>query len=227
MPPPSSLRCPAVVVAAGSSRRMGFDKLTAPLAGRPVLRVTLERLAACPAISEIIVVCPESRWREIPLAGIPTPIRRVDGGVERQDSVAAGVRATHPDSRWVAVHDGARPLVHPQDILRCLEAASLHRAASLARRVTDTVQRADLADLALETIPREQLWLMETPQIIERTLLLQALDSLHTAGRLVTDEVSAVATLGIRARLIEASHPNPKITTPADLPLAHALLLPP
>ena len=226
MSPPPPLRCPAVVVAAGSSRRMGFDKLTAPLAGQPVLRLTLERLAACPAIEEIIVVCPESRWREIPLAGLPIPIRRVEGGAERQDSVAAGVRATQPDHRWVAVHDGARPLLHPEDLLRCLEAARQHRAASLARRVTDTVQRADGEDLALETIPREQLWLMQTPQILERALLLQALDSLQASGRQVTDEVSAVATLGVRARLVEALHPNPKITTPADLPLAAALLRP-
>ena len=116
----------AIIVAAGSSQRMGFDKLAAPLAGVPVLRRTLEVFLSADLITDIIVVCPPERWvlleDGIP-GGFPKPVRRVDGGVTRPDSVAKGLAALTPAARFVAVHDGARPLVSPEDITRCVVAA--------------------------------------------------------------------------------------------------------
>lgn len=213
--------CSAILVAAGSSRRMGFDKLAAPLSGVPVLRRTLEAFLAAKSIAEVIVVCPEDRWKLLG-GDFPKPVRRVDGGENRQDSVAAGLADISSD--YVAVHDGARPLISPADIDRCVAAAIEHRAAALARRVTETLKRADVDDLNTEAISREYLWFMETPQVFERPLLLEAYAAVTAWGLEVTDEVSALEALGVRAKFMESSRPNLKITTPADLALAEALL---
>ncbi len=211
----------AVVVAAGSSCRAGFDKLAASLAGEPVLKRSVDALAAAGA-SAVIVVCPESRWEETGLgrAAFPCPVWRVDGGAERQDSVARGLAAVPVDCRWVAVHDGARPLVRPEDIRSCLFAARETGAAACAHPVVDTLKRADSSCLSLpEHIERERLWAMETPQIFDRALLERAYERVRAEGLRVTDEVSAVEALGVSTRLV-AGGPNPKITLPGDLELA-------
>lgn len=215
--------CSAILVAAGSSRRMGFDKLASPLGGLPVLRRTLEAFVSASSIAEVVIVCPEERW-ELLGGGFSKPVRRVDGGTVRQDSVAAGLAALSPDSRLVAVHDGARPLVSSADIDRCVAAAVEHRAAALARRVTETLKRSDTDDFSAAAVSREQLWFMETPQVFEIPLLRQAYQAVASKGLAVTDEVSALESIGVRVKLIESHHPNLKITTPADLALAEALL---
>ncbi|KAB2638101.1 MAG: 2-C-methyl-D-erythritol 4-phosphate cytidylyltransferase [Verrucomicrobia bacterium] len=217
----------AIIVAAGSSQRMGFDKLAAPLAGMPVLRRTLEAFLAADCVAEIIVVCSAERWQLLEDAGADRctkPLRRVDGGATRQESVANGLAAVAAGAAWVAVHDGARPLVSPEDITRCVAAAGEFGAASLARRVTETLKRSDAADFCAEAVARDQLWFMETPQVFELGLLREAYAALSSRQLLVTDEVSAVQTIGKRVKFIEASHPNPKITRPTDLALATAIL---
>ncbi|MEI6653709.1 MAG: 2-C-methyl-D-erythritol 4-phosphate cytidylyltransferase [Verrucomicrobiota bacterium] len=214
----------AIIVAAGSSQRMGFDKLAAPLAGTPVLERTLEAFLAAACISEIIVVCSLSRWAGLPHRTFRKPVHRVDGGILRQDSVANGLDALTADASLVAVHDGARPLVSPHDIARCVAAAGEYRAASLARRVTETLKRADAGDFCTEAVAREQLWFMETPQVFEVTLLRAAYARVRAQHLEVTDEVSAVQATGARIKFIESIHPNPKITRPSDLLLAAAIL---
>ncbi len=222
MPTADSPRtCSAIIVAAGSSRRMGFDKLASPLAGVPVLRRTLEAFVAAESIDEVVVVCPAERWEW--LGGhFPKPVKRVDGGADRQDSVAAGLAEV--SSNFVAVHDGARPLISPADIDRCVAAACEHRAATLARRVTETLKRSDARDFSAEAVSRDQLWFMETPQVFEVSLLLEAYEAVAAWGIAVTDEVSALEAIGKRVKFVESEHPNLKITTPADLALAEALL---
>jgi 2-C-methyl-D-erythritol 4-phosphate cytidylyltransferase len=220
-----SPRCTAIIVAAGASRRMGFDKLASPLAGAPVLRKTLDAFLAARSITEIIIVCPHQRWDQIIGGGGYTkPVRRIDGGPNRQDSVAAGLSALSKSVELVAVHDGARPLVSPSDIDRCVDAAQTHRAATLARRVTETLKRSDSDDFSVGPISRENLWFMETPQIFETSLLRQAYEFVTQQGLVVTDEVSAVEALGIHVKFVESGYSNLKITTPADLALAEALL---
>jgi 2-C-methyl-D-erythritol 4-phosphate cytidylyltransferase len=151
-------------------------------------------------------------------------VTRVDGGRDRQDSVAAGLAALSASARYVAVHDGARPLVSPEDIDRCVAAAADHRAAALARRVTETLKRSDPAGFSTEAVSREDLWFMETPQVFEILLLREAYQSVGSRGLAVTDEVSALESIGVRVKFVESGHPNLKITTPADLALAEALL---
>jgi 2-C-methyl-D-erythritol 4-phosphate cytidylyltransferase len=214
--------CSAILVAAGSSQRMGFDKLASPLAGVPVLRRTLETFLAAKSIAEIIVVCPAERWNLL-AGGFTKPVTRVDGGADRQDSVAAGLAALSESTHLVAVHDGARPLISPADIDRCVAAASTHRAAALARRVTETLKRSDAAGFSAEAVSREHLWFMETPQVFEIPLLREAYQAVRKQGLSVTDEVSALESIGARVMFVESQHPNLKITTPADLALAEAL----
>jgi len=215
--------CSAILVAAGSSRRMGFDKLAAELAGAPVLRRTVEAFLAAESISEIIVVCPEERWPLLD-GNFPKPVKRVNGGENRQDSVMAGLSALSLESNFVAVHDGARPLISPADIDGCVTAALDNRAAALARRVTETLKRSDPLDFSTEGVSREHLWFMETPQVFEIPLLVDAYAEVSSRNLTVTDEVSVMEAVGVRVKLVESKHPNLKITTPADLALAEAIL---
>lgn len=214
----------AVIVAAGSSRRAGFDKLSAPLAGKPVLCRSVEAFVAAGAAA-IVVVCPPERWCAVGLdaAAYPIPVQRVDGGAERQDSVAAGLAALPAGTRWVAVHDGARPLVLPQDIVRCLQAAHESGAAACAHPVVDTLKRVDAQGFSLpEKVSREHLWGMETPQIFRLDLLQQAYRRVAEQGLCVTDEVSAMEAVGVPTRLVSGA-PNLKITLPGDLELAELI----
>ncbi len=202
---------------------MGFDKLAAPLRGIPVLRRTLEAFLAVDLIEEIIVVGPEERWELLDGMQHSKRVKRVDGGMTRQESVAAGLATVTTD--FVAVHDGARPLISPQDICRCIEAALIHQSAALARRVTETLKRSDASNCNVESVSREHLWFMETPQVSASNLLRGAYSKINLAHLTVTDEVSALEALGVSVKFIESGHPNLKITTPADLALAEALLI--
>ena len=214
----------AVIVAAGSSRRAGFDKLAAHLDGAPVLRRSVDAFVAAGAAA-VVVVCPESRWVETGLAAaaFPVPVSRVDGGAERQDSVAAGLAALPAGTRMVAVHDGARPLITPAGIRACLNAAGETGAAACAHPVVDTLKRADAAGFSLpEKVSRDNLWGMETPQIFRLELLLQAYDYVKAHALVVPDEVSAVEAMGVSTRLVSGGV-NLKITLPGDLELAELI----
>ena len=214
----------AVIVAAGSSRRAGFDKLAAPLAGLPVLRRSIDAFVAAGAAA-VVVVCPLTRWQETGMAdaAFPIPVNRVDGGAERQDSVAAGLAALPPGTRMVAVHDGARPLITPEGIRSCLAAAEECGAATCAHPVVDTLKRADAQGLSLpEKVSRDCLWGMETPQIFRLELLRRAYAHVREQALVVTDEVSAVESLGVATRLVQGGV-NMKITLPGDLELAELI----
>ena len=214
----------AVIVAAGSSRRAGFDKLAALLDGVPVLRRSVDAFVEAGA-AVVVVVCPPSRWEETGLASaaFPIPVLRVDGGAERQDSVAAGLAALPEGTQMVAVHDGARPLVTPAGIRSCLEAAEDTGAAACAHPVVDTLKRADARGYSLpEPVSREHLWGMETPQIFNLALLQRAYAHVAEQGLVVTDEVSAVESVGVSTRLVQVGA-NLKITLPGDLELAELI----
>lgn len=218
------MSCCAILVAAGSSRRMGFDKLAAPLAGKPVLRRTLEAFLASELIDHIVVVAPQDRFDDLLAGDYAKPVVRVDGGQDRQDSVRNGLAAVPETCDLVAVHDGARPLVSPADIARCIEAARASGAAALARPVTETLKRSDAEGFARESVDRELLWFMETPQIFRASLLREACAFVREHKLVTTDEVSALEAIGLPTRLVASLFPNPKITHPSDLVLAEALL---
>lgn len=203
---------------------MGFDKLAAPLSGIPVLKRTLAAFLAADCVESIVIVCPADRWQLLGTEAFPKPVTRVEGGKDRQDSVARGLAALPEGTEIVAIHDGARPLVHPDDIARCVTEAAIHRAATLARRVTETLKRSDQDDFCTGAVSRENLWFMETPQVFATDLLREAYAKVSQDNLTVTDEVSAAEAVGATVKFVESSHPNLKITTPSDLSLAEALL---
>jgi 2-C-methyl-D-erythritol 4-phosphate cytidylyltransferase len=216
--------CAAIIVASGSSRRMGFDKLAAVIDGKPVLAHTVRAFMAAEGITRVIVVCPEERFRLLDGEEFAKPIARVDGGDQRQNSVANGMAVLDPDDLIIAVHDGARPLVRPESIDECIAAARRFGAAALARAVTDTIKKADTEGFARYSVDRTGLWAMETPQVFRSSVLRRAYASVVERQLAVTDEVSAVEAMGISTKLITSPFPNPKITVPADIHLASALM---
>lgn len=213
-----------IIVAAGSSRRMGFDKLLAPLSGKPVLTQTVLRFLDTPAVSEIILVCPENRFNNLGLPDTNTPIKRVDGGAERHHSVNAGLNALSSSATHCAIHDGARPLVTPEAIKLCYEEAQNTGAASLARPATETIKRATDELIVDESVCRENLWFMETPQIFSTNLIRNAYKAVEELDQIVTDEVSALQLIGQQTKLVSSPCLNIKITYPSDLQLAEKFL---
>jgi len=218
------MRCAAIIVAAGSSRRMGFDKLAAPLAGVPVLRRSVELMMRLPEVGRVVVVCPPERFDALLKPPFPKPLSRVDGGHERQDSVRAGLDALEAGEDLVAIHDGARPLARPEDIARCIAQASRTGAATLARPVAETLKLADEQGDTVRGVDRSNLWIMETPQVFRTSTLCEAYRHVAERNLVVTDEVSVLEAAGIPTRLVPSSGPNPKVTVPADIMLAEALL---
>ena len=196
---------------------MGFDKLAALLNGKSVIQHTLDVFLACEEITEILVICPPERFELLDQTTFTKPVRRIDGGAERHLSVANGIAAVSPSAEFIAVHDAARPLVSQADILATIAAAKTHGAASLARRVTETLKRSDADGLTLSPVSRENLWFIETPQIFRTELIQSAYANVIKQGISVTDETSALETISVKTQLIASTSPNPKITTPADL----------
>lgn len=218
----------ALLVAAGASRRMGFDKLLASLGSAPVLWHSIRALAVCPEVEGLTVVTrPElfaqvEQWAES--AALGKPLGMVAGGAERHLSVWAGLQRVGGEVDFVAVHDAARPLVTPRAVAGCLALARLHGAASCAAPVSDTLKRADAALKVCGAVDRTGLWGMQTPQIFQRLLLVRAYEAVLKAGGLVTDEVSAVEALGLPVVLHHNEDWNLKVTYPADVALAELML---
>lgn len=203
---------------------MGFDKLLAPLSGKPVLLWSIEAFLHCEAVSEIVVVCPEDRFNQLPIPSSKKSIRRIDGGDDRHDSVAAGLSHLSEEAKFVAVHDGARPLISCEQIVRVYHSAIELTSAASARRITETVKRADTQGRVIAPVDRNNLWLMETPQTFRTDLLRKAYAEVAVSGQRVTDEVSAMELIGHPTQLVTNPSPNPKITFPEDITQAELLL---
>ena len=194
---------------------MGFDKLAAQWRGKTILWHSVHAFSSLEEISQVIVVTPPDRFAW--LADLCPKLNRVNGGRERSDSVAAGLMALRNEISHVAIHDGARPLVSPESIRATFAAAEATKAASLARRVTETLKRATPEGITSESVSRDNLWVMETPQIFSRDLIQKAYQSVSSGDTKITDEVSALQLLNHGTTLVENLSPNPKITIKAYL----------
>jgi 2-C-methyl-D-erythritol 4-phosphate cytidylyltransferase len=217
----------AIIVAAGGSARMGFDKLSADLGGQPVLVRSIRAFAGIPEVREIIVVTGEERRAALTLglaSHVSTPVRFATGGAHRHLSVLAGLAAVSAEATHVAVHDAARPLVSAADVGRVIAKAREVGAASLAHPIVETVKRADDSGRVMASVDRAGLWAMETPQVFEIRLLRRAYSAAMGTGATPTDEVSVVEGLGAPVFLLASSSLNLKITHPADLALASRCL---
>lgn len=222
-------RCAALVAAAGSSNRMGgIDKMLEPLDGIPVLARTLIALQSAQRVDEIIIATKEESLVEISQLchtyGITKCSKVVRGGESRVHSVFLAAMEVSPETKLLAVQDGARPLVTPELIDHVISAAAKCGAAAPAVPVKDTV-KVVMADNAVEkTLERSNLRAVQTPQVFDAGLLKAALQSALEDEAAITDDCSAVERLGKVVFLIEGEETNLKITTPIDLVLAEAIL---
>lgn len=218
--------CGAVIVAAGSASRMGgIDKVMAPLGGEPMILRTVRAFEDCEAVKEIVIVTREDLMGPIAeLCSGFTKIRSVvQGGSSRQESVKLGLLAFSKEVRLAAVHDGARPLVSGELIDKVIRAAHSYGAAAPAIPVKDTIKVFERGFIAA-TPDRSTLRAVQTPQVMDRDLLLGALEKAEQEGIALTDDCSAVEHIGMRVRLVEGEERNLKVTTPLDLKIAELLL---
>ena len=208
----------AIIVAAGASRRMGFDKLSYRLPdGRTVLETSCALFAAHPAVDELVRVAGGNRPRcEAIAAACPKPCTVVQGGATRADSVRSGLAAAK--GQLVAIHDAARPFASAEIITAALQAAAESGAAAPAVPVKDTIKIADQDGKVVATPDRAMLYAVQTPQCFDRALYLQALEAVSgEKASLVTDDCSLFELAGLPVTLTAGDYANLKITTKEDL----------
>ena len=218
----------AVIVAAGSSRRMGGEnKLLLEIDGVPVLARTLSAFQKCAAIRDIVLVCREQDimpYTELAKAfSIDKLCTVTRGGETRTESVLAGITAAPENAVLVAVHDGARPLVSEAVITEAVTTAAACGAAAPVVPVKDSIKRIENGKIAAD-VPRDTLAAVQTPQVFRRELLLDALQSATASGRSFTDDCAAVEALGQTVSATLGSYENIKVTTPEDIAVAEAFL---
>lgn len=221
-----------VVIAAGGGGTRAETigpKQFRSIGGVPMLLRALKPFAAHPAVGEIVVVMPVE-YVERPPEWLATltgdRLRLAGGGPTRAESVRNGLEVLTTGSRFVLVHDAARPFVSREIIEAVLARVRLGTSAIAAIPVTDTIKRADAGNMIRETIDRRHMWRAQTPQAFERSVLLRAFGHAprHSDDDLVTDEATLVTAAGFPVVLVEDSHANFKITTPEDFDLAEAVV---
>ncbi|MFC1950756.1 2-C-methyl-D-erythritol 4-phosphate cytidylyltransferase [Chloroflexota bacterium] len=214
-----------IIVAAGESQRMGgVDKVLALLGGKPVLTRVVDAFQRCNSINQIVIVLSEQnleRGQQLVAEQSWAKVTEVClGGERRQDSVSCGLsRLTN--CRWVVIHDGVRPLVTMDLINRGLEAVRETGAAVAAVPVTDTIKVAEDNRIVHQTLPRQNLWAVQTPQVFSIKIIKEAYS--RVTGDM-TDDASLVEQLGYKVKLYMGAYDNIKITTPDDLVLAEWML---
>ncbi|TPG05003.1 2-C-methyl-D-erythritol 4-phosphate cytidylyltransferase [Rhodanobacter glycinis] len=219
-----------LVPAAGRGTRVGGDcpKQYLPLAGRPLIEHTLERLATHPRIAGLLVIldATDTRWPGTTMLN-GKPVLTTIGGMERSDSVLAGVDAL-PDvvgvADFVLVHDAARPCVRLADIGKLIELAGATDGGLLGAPLRDTLKCADSAGRSESTEPRDRRWRAFTPQMFRRAQLSAALREAARRGVNVSDEAMAMELAGFAPLLVEGAEDNIKVTTATDFALAEFLL---
>ena len=224
----------AVIVAGGSGERFGDPrgKQFVDLCGLPILAWSILALDRVPSVGHIVVVCPQggiARVREDVLAKLTLrlEVTLVPGGATRQDSVFSGLVAAPPTFDLVAIHDGARPLVDPDDIERCIAAVRADEklaGAILASRETDTLKLCDASGVIMATPDRSNYWCAQTPQVFRMKQVMAAHKAAVWDDYAATDDAALVEHHGGRVRVVESSRDNIKITVPEDLALAEATL---
>lgn len=221
----------AIILAAGQGKRMDnrLNKQFLLLQGMPIIVHTLKVFQAAAEIDRCILVCGRGEEdfydsEKLRNLGITKGVQVVPGGRERQDSVYCGLANVSEDCSYVMIHDGARPLVTAGIISRVAEAVRVNGAAAVGVPVKDTIKRAGTGDLITETLVREGLWHMQTPQAFRRELIVEAHEQAQKAGYYGTDDASLVERMGGAVKIVPGSYENLKITTPEDIIIAEALL---
>jgi len=217
-----------ILAAAGSGERFGSQvpKQFHEFEGKPIYLHSLEAFAGL--VDHVaLAVAPEfveDVQRRIEGHGDPLPTCCIiPGGSDRQESVYAALRATPDQHEVILVHDAARPLITARDIRTVIDALDANDAAILGYPCTDTVKRSDVDGRVIETIPREALWLAQTPQGFRRSIGMAAYQAAFDAGLQATDDAQILEAHGVTVQVVEAHDSNLKITDADDLAVAQAL----
>jgi 2-C-methyl-D-erythritol 4-phosphate cytidylyltransferase len=220
----------AIIVAAGRGTRMGpnVDKLFLEVCGEPIIAHTWRAFDASPEIDDLILVIRdglENDFNELAATcAFKKPFRFALGGAERQNSVWNGLLALSPGAGIVAIQDGARPCTTAKIIADCIAAARAVGASVAAQRVTDTLKEATDKAMVARHLDRSKLWAVQTPQVFRADIIRRALGEVLQRGLTVTDDTAACELIGQPVQLVESATPNPKATSPSDLPFIETLL---
>ncbi len=214
----------AVIVGAGSSQRLGADKVFLPLAGKPLLAWSVDVCQNCELLSQIVIVLNETNLDSgrnlVAERGWSKVVGVCLGGERRQDSVRQGLKEMKRCD-WVVIHDGARPFLTLDLIRDGLEAARGTGAATAAVPVKDTIKLGDDNEMVRETLHRQRLWAVQTPQVFRFDIITRAHGQVTDE---VTDDATLAERLGYQVKLYMGSYQNIKITTPEDLALAEIVV---
>ena len=219
----------AIILAAGKSERMGpgTDKAFLSLVNKPVLAWSLLAFERCADIDRIVLVVRKDQQvaakAVVKMFGISKLQAIVPGGNRRQDSVQAGLAACDPDTRFVMIHDGARPCITSDVVAEVAKLVKRVPAVTVGRKMTDTVKRVEKGTTVSGTEDRDRLWAVQTPQAFQIKVLKAAYAKLGKTE--VTDDCQAVEMSGETVRIYENRAPNFKITTVEDLQMANAVLV--
>lgn len=219
--------CSVVVLAAGSSTRMGQDKLYMDLEGMPVLARTLQTLDSCDFVDEIILVTREDKLEQAAKLCRDYSVKKVEkviiGGKNRNESSLAGLSAVKREAKLVLIHDGARPLVTEDVVRDAMHVAAIYKCAAPGIPVTDTIKETE-GDKVIRTPDRSRLVAVQTPQAFVPEIIKAALTAAVKAGKEYTDDCAAVEAMGITVHISKGSTENIKITGPADITAAAAII---
>ena len=215
----------AVVLAAGNGTRMGIDKskLLIDIGGKTVIERSVAVFENMAEIDEIIVVCRECDVEIFSKLLPQENITFVIGGETRQQSVKNAVE-TIDDCDYIIIHDGARPLVTPETVVKTLDEAQIRKAAATGVFVKDTVKVVDESLNIVGTPNRKNLVLIQTPQIFEFNTYKNALEAARKDGKDYTDDCQLVEHIGVECGVVIGEYENIKITTKGDVPMAESIL---
>ena len=220
--------CSAVIVAAGSSQRMGSDKLLYNLGIMPVLARTLLVFQDCELVDEIVVVTRMEKLEEVAELckryRIEKASQVICGGATRMESALAGFSEVKKKAKLIAIHAGARPLVSVELIENTVRAAAKYKAAVPAIKSVDTLKLAEDGDTVTGSLDRELVLRVQTPQVFDADLIKGALTFAAEKKLPLTDDCSAVELMGVKARIVPGEEDNIKLTTPRDMLFAAAIL---
>jgi len=225
------VKAAAIIVAAGRGTRMGgqIDKIFLEVDGAPLIVHTWRRFLSLSSVSKIVLVVRPGMEEEFKrLASVyhldQKPFSLVVGGAERQGSVWNGLSSVKDEYDLVAIQDGARPCTPVEAIEKAFRVAAQHGAAVLARRITDTVKESQDGLKVTRTLDRSLLWSVQTPQVFQTHVILKAIAVAIAKGYKLTDDTAACELIGQKVCLVECAAPNPKATSPDDLPYIEMLL---
>jgi 2-C-methyl-D-erythritol 4-phosphate cytidylyltransferase len=220
--------CSVVVVAAGSSERMGTDKMLMNLNSKPVIIRTLTAFEKCALVDDIVVVTKHDKILDladmIKQYNITKVTQVISGGATRMESSLAGVSAVRKGAKLIAIHDGARPLVTQAVIESVINAANEYMAAVPVVPSADTLKQVDESGVITGTVDRQHIFRVQTPQVFDADIIKGALTKAVEKKLTLTDDCAAVDMMGIKTHVVDGDDENIKLTTPGDKIIAEAIL---